>query len=164
MKTLNFIFIIFIFKSICYSQKSDDFNYLSVDKINLVIKEANSYLKVPYLYGGCTRKGIDCSCLVCNCFKKANLNIPRNSKAQSNWHGLLVKKMNMIQAGDLVFFSSDKKKTVNHVGIVIDNSQGLIKFIHASNNKKKVTYDYLSSKPWNKYYINTKKIFVTKIL
>ncbi len=82
----------------------------------------------PYLYGGSTRSGIDCSAFVQSVFLEAQqLILPRTTKAQSQLGSKVA--LENLQSGDLVFFKTSAKE--RHVGIYIDNE----KFMHASTSK-----------------------------
>lgn len=102
-----------------------------------LIKTAKSYLGVKYVYGGNTKKGIDCSAFVQKVYQKYGKSLPRTSAEQYK-HGLNV-KMKELKPGDLVFFS-DSNRDIGHVGIFL----GKNKFIHASSGAKKVTITSLS--------------------
>ena len=69
----------------------------------------------PYVWGGTSTRGFDCSGLVLWSFKKAGINLPRTSSAQSGI-GQPVSRTNL-QPGDVVFFYSP----VSHVGIYVGN-------------------------------------------
>jgi cell wall-associated NlpC family hydrolase len=118
-------------------------------KVEIILKEARSYIGTPYKFGGTTRAGLDCSGLVLNCFSKANIQLPRTSDEQSKM-GKKISFDNM-KPGDLVFFT-DKPghHKVVHVGIVSKiKSKREVKFIHASTKLGVVENDLYVS-----YYEN----------
>ena len=98
-----------------------------------VIDAARSYQGTPYLYGGTTRLGLDCSGLLQLSFGEAGVTIPRSSNEQAGW-GEPVKSTDL-QPGDLVFFgASPGSRTITHVGLVtVADSEG-VDFIHASTS------------------------------
>ncbi|MBF9236767.1 C40 family peptidase [Hymenobacter sp. BT683] len=98
-----------------------------------VIEAARSYQGTPYLYGGTTRLGLDCSGLLQLSFGEAGVRIPRSSNEQAVW-GIPVRTTEL-QPGDLVFFGgSPGSRTITHVGMVtvVDNEG--VDFIHASTS------------------------------
>lgn len=97
---------------------------------------AQSFLHVPYLWGGKNFFGIDCSGFVQLVMGLSGQNLPRDSKEQSN-EGTLVPYENR-KENDLVFFSSLENERISHVGIVLGEN----KIIHASG---RVRIDTLTS-------------------
>lgn len=95
-----------------------------------VLIKANKMLNAPYLWGGKTIMGIDCSGLVQSVFKACGLQLPRDAKDQSLL-GHEVKNIADAHAADLAFFANAEGK-ITHVGIVMGNS----KIIHASSRVK----------------------------
>ena len=91
-----------------------------------IIKEAETWLGTPYLYGGETRDSIDCSSLVQHVFGKIHIKLPRTAAEQQ----LLGKATSLVNAkpGDLLFFTNDSTGWVSHVGIYAGNGM----MIHAS--------------------------------
>lgn len=121
-----------------------------------VLNEAESYLGVPYRYGGTTRNGIDCSSFVQSVFKLFDHELPRVSAAQAK-EGHIVSN-DEVRAGDLLFFATGGKGRVSHVGIVHNVSdEGNIEFIHASSSQG-VTVTPLSMPYWSKRYLYAKRI------
>ena len=91
--------------------------------------------------------GIDCSALILNAFQKNNYELPRTSFAQSKL-GKKIKK-NKADIGDLIFFKTTRRNIVSHVGIVVENRNGSIMFIHASSSRG-VTISSLDSETYFK--------------
>ena len=85
-----------------------------------VVGIAMQYLGVPYVYGGASPSGFDCSGLVMYVFAQIGVSLPHNAAAQYG-AGVPVSR-DQLQAGDLVFFNG-----LGHVGIYIGGGQ----FIHA---------------------------------
>ena len=108
-----------------------------------VVESAKEFLGTPYRYGGTSSNGLDCSGLTCTSYKKADIELPRTSIAQSE-EGRKVKKAKA-KPGDLIFFKTSRKNVINHVGIVTENNDGEVKFIHASTSSGVVIYSLLES-------------------
>ncbi|WP_158728478.1 MULTISPECIES: C40 family peptidase [unclassified Flavobacterium] len=103
--------------------------------VQSVVENAQKALGAPYKYGGTSPKGFDCSGLIITLFKQQDIILPHNSIQLSKTGIVLNAKKDKVNKGDLVFFSNNKNKTIDHVGIVIDSSDEEIKFIHASTSK-----------------------------
>lgn len=88
-----------------------------------IVATAKKYLGVPYVWGGTSPKGFDCSGLVQYVCRQNGISVPRVAASQRG-AGKYVSRANL-QAGDLVFFG--KGGRINHVGIYIGNGQ----MIHA---------------------------------
>ena len=102
-------------------------------RIETVINTAKGFIGTPYKWGGTSRSGIDCSGLLCNSFRMVSYDLPRTSAAQSEV-GKKVKRKKL-EAGDLVFFATGKKKRkITHVGLVTEARGDKVKFIHSSSS------------------------------
>jgi hypothetical protein len=121
----------------------------SSDSFELIklIDLAKSYLGSPYLWGGRSPFGIDCSGLVQVVFKMFGLYLPRDA-AQQVQHGESVNFIHEAQSGDLAFFGNEEG-TIVHVGILIDNTQ----ILHASGKVRIDTIDHqgIFNSETNKY-------------
>ena len=107
-------------------------------------KTIKPWLGVPYLYGGSTKKGTDCSGFVKNVMQEwAGISLPRTAAEQAKI-GKSVSK-GSLKAGDAVFFGQWNR--VSHVGIALGDGS----FAHASTSKG-VTITPLDDPYWSRHY------------
>jgi cell wall-associated NlpC family hydrolase len=90
-----------------------------------IVSIAKKWIGVPYLYGGNTKAGVDCSGFVKNVYQEVGIDLPRTSAQQYEE----LKPTNSPVIGDLVFFK--KRNKINHVGIFIGDG----KMIHSASGK-----------------------------
>lgn len=100
-----------------------------------VLIKARKMLNAPYLWGGKTVMGIDCSGYVQSVYKACGLQLPRDAKDQAKL-GTEVKNVAEAHIADLAYFSNPEGK-ITHVGIMM----GPDKIIHASGKVKICSID-----------------------
>lgn len=96
-----------------------------------IVETSRKFLGVPYLWGGSTAKGFDCSGFVQNVFFLNNMSLPRDASQLAN-EGIEVdpgKEFENLMPGDLLFFG-DKPGRITHVAIYLGDRL----YIHASHS------------------------------
>ncbi len=98
----------------------------ALKQLSQLAETAMQYLNVPYLWGGKTAFGIDCSGFIQMVYKQCGIQLPRDAYQQAE----LGETLNFVyesKCGDLAFFDNENGK-ITHVGMMLDNE----KIIHAS--------------------------------
>lgn len=113
-----------------------------------IIQYAKKFLGTPYVYGGTTPSGFDCSGYVRYVMRNFGIELSRTSAAQSE-HGVEI-PLSEVQTGDLLFFKGRNisSSRIGHVAIVLSNENDIIRFIHAAG--KSVRIDTFNN---SKYYV-----------
>lgn len=91
-------------------------------RVSLLIQNARTWVGVPYLWGGCTRNGVDCSCFMLNIFATIGVGLPRTTVTQITYAKPI--PQNEAIAGDLVFFDNtcvNCGANPTHVGLYLGN-------------------------------------------
>ncbi len=94
--------------------------------VTRAVQIALAYINTPYLWGGKSNFGADCSGFVQQVFKLMGIFLPKDARAQVN-EGKPVDFLQQAQPGDLAFFDNEQGEII-HVGILLSSQQ----IIHAS--------------------------------
>lgn len=111
-------------------------------------RSALRFLGVPYVFGGTSASGFDCSGYVQHVFAMLGISVPRTADAQFDAGHKIVGPM---RPGDLVFFQTYEPGP-SHVGIYLGNGQ----FVHASSHG--VMISRLSQSYWRTRYLGAKRM------
>jgi cell wall-associated NlpC family hydrolase len=114
-----------------------------------VVSIAMQYLGVPYVWGGASPRGFDCSGLVQYVFAQVGISLPHYTVAQWNYPGAVPVPKNQLQPGDLVFFNG-----LDHVGIYI----GYGYFVDAPHTGANVEIDSLGERWFASRYDGARRI------
>lgn len=121
-----------------------------------VVSSALEYAGVRYLYGGNTRKGMDCSGLIHVALKQNDITFPRVSRDMAKeGKSVTVKK---IRKGDLLFFDTVVNgKRIDHVGLVVKVEGSSVNFIHSTSSRG-VIVSSLREGYWNRAFVKATRI------
>ncbi|UKN01508.1 C40 family peptidase [Paracrocinitomix mangrovi] len=101
-----------------------------------IIDYAKVHLGTPYIWGGTSTDGFDCTGFIYYVFKNFGIKVSRASSGYENFGD----KVSLLSAvpGDIMLFTGTDatKRKVGHAGIVIKNEGGMVDFIHSSSSKK----------------------------
>ncbi len=93
-----------------------------------MMDEINNWMGTPYVYGGESRSGVDCSAFTQAVYQSVNIDIPRTASTQAAASRAVVPSD--LRFGDLIFFNTSGSG-ISHVGIYIGNGF----FAHASSSR-----------------------------
>ncbi|MEO0470671.1 MAG: NlpC/P60 family protein [Bacteroidota bacterium] len=107
-------------------EPADDLRMMSPMTPEDRVEVAKGYLNTPYLWGGRSDFGIDCSGLSQNVYRICGMNIPRDSSVQGRFGEEIA--FSERQVGDLAFFRKENSDRISHVGML----STMHNLIHAS--------------------------------
>jgi cell wall-associated NlpC family hydrolase len=121
-------------------------------KADQIIEYGKTYMGTPYVFGGKTPAGFDCSGFTRYVFAHFGINLPAGSYNQTNY-GQLVAKSDL-QPGDLIFTDTNRDGKVNHVSIYIGNDQ----LLHTYKTGVGVTITKFSGSIYDRTFVNARRV------
>jgi len=112
-----------------------------------LLNHGKKFIGTPYVWGGTSPKGFDCSGLVHYLYQKQGVSIPRNSREQFS----RLPVASNPQPGDLVFFR--RNGTINHVGLYLGGG----KMLHAPQTGAKVRIEDMGRPNWKRRYAGARR-------
>ena len=109
----------------------EDLSPENMSKAEFLIAKASQHLGTRYRGGGTTSAGFDCSGLMFSTFKHIDMTLPRSSSSMAVGAGFKIDR-SQAQKGDLIFFTTNGRGSINHVGMITEINGDEIKFIHSS--------------------------------
>lgn len=116
-----------------------------------LLSVARTHMGVPYVFGGQSASGFDCSGYTQYVYNKVGISIPRTTGSQATV-GEAVSKSNL-KPGDLIFFKNTYKRGISHVGIYVGNNN----FISATSSKG-VDVVSLNNSYWGPKYATARRV------
>lgn len=118
------------------------------------IELAKRFLGIPYLWGGRSSFGFDCSGFTQMLLRARGITMPRDADQQAAWKGVAPVQRQDLQPGDLLFFGSSPKD-ITHTGMYIGDGQ----FIHDTTNTHPVVQiSRLDDEPWTKLLVACRRV------
>jgi cell wall-associated NlpC family hydrolase len=118
------------------------------------IELAKRFLGLPYLWGGTTSFGFDCSGFTQMLVRARGFNMPRDADKQAAWNGVVAVDRNDLQAGDLLFFGSSAR-SIDHTGMYIGDGQ----FIQdTTEGHPVVQISRLDDEPWTHLLVASRRV------
>lgn len=133
------------------ASSSDELYTSSNPTIQSILDTAASYLGTPYVWGGTSPSGFDCSGFVQYVYSQNGYSLTRTTYTQWDNDGTYVKKSDL-RPGDLVYFGSGGSPT--HVGIYVGDGM----MIHSPSTGDVVKYSTIDSGYYNNCYMGAKRI------
>ncbi len=144
-------------KYLTYEEKENFAKTLNVPVDELENEKLYGTIKdwfgTPYLWGGTTKKGVDCSAFVQHVYSVVyNKDLPRTSQQQFDANlDVSFKNQKGLKNGDLIFFRlRHKEKVISHVGIYLQNGMFL-----GSNSPRGVEIANLNDAYWQDKYVSS---------
>ena len=133
-----------------------DLNFHPEQKLSVpeMIALSKKFLGLPYLWGGTSSFGYDCSGFTQMLCRKRGYSLPRDAGPQAHWSGVMPVEKAQLQPGDLLYFGKNENK-ITHTGMYIGDGQ----FIHATTNSKPVVQiSRLADAPWPELLVACRRI------
>ena len=130
---------------------------ISTTKVDEIINLAKSLIGTPYVWGGITPSGFDCSGFINYIFGFYGYTLVRTSFNLAELGETVT--LSNAQPGDLMFFRAPNNTGgVGHVGMVIEVTSDAILFIHSSSKRGVTISNFSTSKYYISHYVKTKRL------
>ncbi len=117
------------------------------------VRVAQRYLGTPYVWGGESARGFDCSGFIMRVMRDLGYKALPHSAAEQFNYGQPISK-GLLQPGDIVFFANTYKPGISHVGIYLGGGR----FIHAANSQVGTIESNLNSPKWVAHYAGARRL------
>lgn len=117
-----------------------------------IMRLAEPYVGAPYRLGGDTASGIDCSGLTKAVFARCGVDLPRQSRLQAGL-GTPVSATELAP-GDLLFFATDPRVGISHVGIYLGSGR----MLHSSPRRGGVGVDRLTGTDYERWFVAARRL------
>ena len=115
---------------------------------------AKRFLGIPYLWGGRSTFGYDCSGFTQMLVRQRGINMPRDADLQAAWDGVVAIDRKDLQPGDLLFFGSSPSN-ITHTGMFIGGGE----FIHDTTQEHPVVHvSRLDDEPWTRTLVACRRV------
>jgi len=122
--------------------------------IEATLELSKRFLGLPYLWGGTTSFGYDCSGFVQMLSRRRGIVIPRDAKPQAHWEGMAPVERADLRPGDLVYFGRSLDR-ITHTGMYLGEGR----FINATTwERPMVRIDNLNEEHWTQLYVAARRL------
>jgi len=122
--------------------------------IEATLELSKRFLGLPYLWGGTSSFGYDCSGFVQMLCRRRGVIIPRDAKPQAHWEGVMPVERADLKPGDLLYFGRSLER-ITHTGMYLGD--GL--FINATTYQRPmVRIDNLKDEHWTQLYVTARRL------
>lgn len=118
-----------------------------------MVKLSRKFVGLPYIWGGVSTYGFDCSGFIQFLYKQIGITLPRDATLMTKWNGFTKVSKENLQPGDPLYFGYDNK--ISHAGMYLGDGY----FINATNFKSStVKISKLSDEHWTTLFITARRL------
>lgn len=148
-------FVLLLLFSLSFQARAND------DELpDRIVMFAESFIGKPYVFGGATPGGFDCSGFLYFVYNNFNISVPRVSSGY--FHFGREVSLEECQRGDIILFTGTNynRSVIGHVGIVVSGHKEPLRFIHSSSSDKHrgVTITEYAKSGYPKRYMGIRRI------
>lgn len=125
--------------------------------LNPFVRVASRYAGTPYVWGGESRYGFDCSGFIIRVMRDLGYKALPHSAAEQFKYGTPIAQ-SLLKPGDIVFFANTYKPGISHVGIYV----GKRRFIHAASTRQGTIVSSLDASPYRQKYAGARRLIAVK--